>query len=101
MASFDIRNSERGNYGTDKKGEPFTITAKSGIQKYNSPDIVYLDTINGSMVRYSNNNRIVDTISARHGEYNRTKKNVKLTGNVTINSSNGDNLKTNELVIKL
>ncbi|MDE6477654.1 MAG: LPS export ABC transporter periplasmic protein LptC, partial [Alphaproteobacteria bacterium] len=40
-------------------------------------------------------------ISARTGQYNRTGRNITLRGNVRVDSSNGDKILTEELVIKL
>ncbi|MBQ2005873.1 MAG: LPS export ABC transporter periplasmic protein LptC [Alphaproteobacteria bacterium] len=44
---------------------------------------------------------MTDNITANRGQYNRTKKTITLTGNVNVDSSNGDRLRTDELVIRL
>ena len=87
--------------GTDKNGEPFKIRAKNGYQEYNNPDIIFLESISGMTNRTSNGQKITDNITANTGQYNRTKKTITLNGNVRIDSSNGDKLRTDELVIKL
>lgn len=87
--------------GTDKNGEPFKIRAKNGYQEYNNPDIIFLESISGMTRRTSNGQKITDNITANTGQYNRTKKTITLNGNVRIDSSNGDKLRTDELVIKL
>ena len=87
--------------GIDKNGEPFTIHAKIGRQEYKTPDIIYMDTVNGTTVRFANGTRITDKIRANHAEYNQAKNNLKLYGDVHIDSSNGDKITTSEMVIKL
>lgn len=87
--------------GTDKNGDPFKIYATSGRQEYDTPDIILLDGVSGITTRRNGPQKITDKIKARTGIYNRTKKTITLRGNVTIDSSNGDKLSTNELVIRL
>lgn len=87
--------------GIDKNGEPFTIHARVGRQEYNSPDIIFMETVNGTTVRYENGQKITDKIRANFAEYNQDKNNIRLHGNVHIDSSNGDKIITNEMVIKL
>jgi hypothetical protein len=87
--------------GTDKNGEPFKIKAKNGYQEYNNPDIIFLESISGTTSRTSNGQKIVDNITANTGQYNRTAKRINLIGNVRVDSSNGDKIRTDELVIKL
>lgn len=87
--------------GTDKNGEPFKIKAKTGYQEYNNPDIIFLESISGTTSRTSNGQKIVDNITANTGQYNRTAKRINLIGNVRVDSSNGDKIRTDELVIKL
>lgn len=87
--------------GTDTNGEPFKIRAKSGRQEYDNPNIIFLDTVSGTINRKSGGKTITDNISANSGQYNRDKKTIRLLGNVKIDSSNGDKLRTKELVIRL
>lgn len=87
--------------GTDTNGEPFKIRAQSGRQEYNNPNIIFLDTVSGTINRKSGGKTITDNISANSGQYNRDKKTIRLLGNVKIDSSNGDKLRTKELVIRL
>ncbi len=87
--------------GTDKNGEPFTLHAKTGRQEYEKPDIIYMDTVSGTTVRFTNGERITDKIRANHAEYNQAQNNLKLYGDVHIDSSNGDKIITSEMVIKL
>ena len=87
--------------GTYKNGETFKIKAKTGYQEYNNPDIIFLESISGTTSRTSNGQKIVDNITANTGQYNRTAKRINLIGNVRVDSSNGDKIRTDELVIKL
>lgn len=87
--------------GTDKNGDPFQIYAKSGYQTYETPDTIFLDTVSGKISRQTNGTKITDNISANRGQYNRKKKTITLTGNVRVDSSNGDRVRTTELVIRL
>ncbi len=87
--------------GTDKNGEPFKLRARVGYQEYDSPDIVYMDTVSGTVSRVMGGAKIIDNIVAKQGQYNRKNKTITLMGDVRVDSSNGDKLRTDELVIKL
>ncbi len=87
--------------GTDKNGEPFRLRATTARQEYDTPDIIYMDHVSGTISRKSGPQKITDNISARTGQYNRTGRNITLRGNVRVDSSNGDKILTEELVIKL
>ncbi len=87
--------------GTDKNGEPFTVNAKIGYQAYENPDIIFMETVSGKIRRTSGGTKITDNITADTAQYNSKKKNITLIGNVKIDSSNGDRIRTKELVIKL
>lgn len=87
--------------GSDKDGNPFTMHADSARQEYDLPDLVFLDNINAKITRISDGNKITDNIRAKTGKYDKMTKSVTLNGNVRVNSSNGDKLVTEELVIKL
>lgn len=87
--------------GLDQKGQPFSLNAKTGRQEYNTPDIIYLESVNGTTVRITDGKRITDNIRADRAEYNQSQRNIRLIGNVHVNSSNGDKANTSEMVIKL
>lgn len=87
--------------GTDKNGEPFKLRAKTGYQEYDNPDIIFMNSVSGTFSRKNGGTKITDNITARSGQYNRTEKTITLHGNVHIDSSNGDKLRTDELVIRL
>lgn len=87
--------------GTDKDGNPFTIRAASGHQEYNNPDIVFLEKPYGVITRKTTKGKITDTISATNGQFDHKDNVLILTGNVHINSSNGDKILTDKMVIRL
>ena len=87
--------------GTDKNGEPFKLRAQTGYQEYDNPDIVFMDAVSGTISRVSGGTKVIDNIVANKGQYNRKNKTISLTGDVRVDSSNGDKIRTDELVIKL
>ena len=87
--------------GTDRDGAPFKIRAATARQEYDSPDIIYMDTVTGTITQQENGKPITRNIWANTGEYNRIKKTIRLVGNVKIKSSNGDTILTKDLVIRL
>jgi len=87
--------------GTDKNGEPFKLRAKVGYQEYDNPDVVFMDSVAGTISRVTGGTKVVDNITANRGQYNRVHKKITLTGNVRVDSSNGDKVRTEELVIRL
>ncbi len=101
IVSNQFKMSGASFVGTNKNGEPFKLRAQTGYQEYDNPDIIFMDTVSGTIRRTTNNTKITDNITANRGQYNRTKKTITLTGNVRVDSSNGDQLRTNELVIRL
>ena len=101
IVSKQFKMSGASFVGTDKNGSPFQIRAKTGYQEYDTPDIIFLDTVSGKITRIANGEKITDNISANRGQYNRKKKTITLTNNVRVDSSNGDKIRTKELVIKL
>ncbi len=88
-------------HGTDANGEPFRIVAATGRQEYDNPDIIFLDRVSGYTTKIQNGKKTVYNFSANAGEYNRAKKTVKMIGNVHIKSSDGSEIQTNELVVKI
>ncbi len=87
--------------GTDKDNNPFKIKAVSGNQEYDKPDIVFLEKPSGTVVRNTPTGKVTDNISAMRGQFNHKEKTLKLNGKVRVNSSNGDKILTDEMVIKL
>ena len=87
--------------GTDKDGNPFKIYAVSGHQEYGKPDIVFLEKPSGTITRKTGKGKITDKISAASGQFNHKENVLTLTGNVRINSSNGDKIITDKMVIRL
>lgn len=87
--------------GTDKDGNPFKIHATSGHQEYGKPDIVFLEKPSGIITRETSKGKITDKISAISGQFNQKENILTLIGNVRINSSNGDKIITDKMVIRL
>lgn len=87
--------------GTDKDGNPFKIYAKSGRKEYNKPDIIFMEQPSGTIVRTTDNKKITDKISAISGKFNLKTKELKLYGHVRVDSSNGDKILTDEMVVQL
>lgn len=87
--------------GNDKDGEPFKINARVGRQEYDTPNIIFLDDVSGTVSRTTDGKKITDNIVARTGQYHRINKTITLIGDVRVDSSNGDKIRTDELVIKL
>ncbi|MCQ2562155.1 MAG: LPS export ABC transporter periplasmic protein LptC [Alphaproteobacteria bacterium] len=87
--------------GIDKDKNPFKIHAVSSRQEYKYPDIIFLEKVNGRITHYRENKKVTDNVSANGGLFNRKTKQITLRGNVYINSTNGDKMLTDELVIEL
>ena len=87
--------------GTDKNGNPFKIHAVSGHQEYGKPDIVFLEKPYGTVTRITAKGKTIDKISAHSGQFNHKENILTLNGNVRINSSNGDKILTDKMVIRL
>lgn len=101
IVSKQFKMSGASFVGTDKNGEPFKLRAATGYQEYDNPDIVMLDTVSGTVNRKSDGQTITDNITAKRGKYDRTSKTITLTGDVRVDSSNGDKIRTQQLVIRL
>ena len=101
IVSKQFKMSGASFVGTDKNGEPFKIQAKTGYQEYDNPDTVFMNEVSGNVNRVNNGKKITDNIKARQGKYNRTNRTITLIGDVHVDSSNGDKIRTNELVITL
>ena len=87
--------------GIDSNGEPFKINARSGYQEYNKSDIIFLEGVSGNVTQIQDGKKTVHKYSSKKGEFNRTNKTIKLIGNVRILSDTGNDIQTNELVIKI
>lgn len=87
--------------GTDKNGAPFRVRAVTARQEYNNPDIIYMDTVSGTFTRKNGGETVTQNITARTAHYNMAARNIRLIGDVHVDSSNGDRILTKELVIKL
>lgn len=101
IVSNQFKMSGASFVGTDKNGDPFKIRARVGYQEYANPHIIFMENVSGTVSRTSNGQKIVDNITANTGQYNRQAKTITLNGNVRVNSSNGDKVRTKQLVITL
>ena len=96
---FKMTNAEF--VGTDKNDQPFKIKAKTGYQEYGKNDIIFLEKPSGTVVRLTDKGKVTDVISAKSGRFNHKEKILTLYKDVRIDSSNGDKVLTDEMVIKL
>jgi hypothetical protein len=87
--------------GIDEQGNPFTLRASVARQEYDAPDFVFMDNIRARISRVADGQKITDNITAKTGKYDKTAKSVTLYGNVRVDSSNGDKLLTEEMVVRL
>ncbi len=101
IATNQFKMTDASFSGIDRDGNPFHITAQSARQEYDQPDIVFLDTIRGRITRKMDGKLETNNISADRGQYNIKQKRVTLSGNVHMNSTTGDQVLTDEMVIKL
>lgn len=101
MATNQFKMSGASFSGFDENGEPFKINAKTGRQRYDNPDVIYLDVVSGYTIREKNGKKNKYDISANRGEFNRAKKTIRLLGNVRIKSSDGSDAATNEVTVRL
>ena len=60
-----------------------------------------MESVNGTTVRIVDGKKITDKIRANTAEFNQSNRDLRLIGNVHIDSSNGDKAQTQEMVIKL
>lgn len=87
--------------GTDKDGNPFKIWAVSGRKEYEKPDIIFLEKPKGIITKNSDKGKKTDKISASRGQFNIKSNVLTLYNNVRVDSSNGDKILTDEMVIQL
>ncbi len=101
MVSNQFKMTNASFVGTDKDNNPFKIHAASGYQKYDKPDIVFLEKPSGTIVRSTDAGKVTDKVSANRGQFNHREKVLTLFENVRVDSSNGDKFLTDKLVVKL
>lgn len=87
--------------GIDSDGNPFKIHASSARQEYDTPNVVFLDNVSGTITRNIDGKSETTNISARSGRYSISNRTITLNGNVHVDSTTNDKLLTDELVIKL
>ena len=87
--------------GLDKNKEPFNIKFSKLYREHDKPDILFIENIKGSVVRFDKDKKISNKISATRGKYLIKEKRIIFSGDVKVISDNGDKLFTKELIIKL
>ncbi|MCQ2574703.1 MAG: LPS export ABC transporter periplasmic protein LptC [Alphaproteobacteria bacterium] len=87
--------------GIDKDGNPFKIKADAGRQEYQKPDIIFLTKVSGKITHVRENQKVTDNVKSQKGEFDRINKTITLIGDVHVDSSNGDKMITDELVVQL
>ena len=101
IATNQFKMTDASFSGLDRDGNPFHIKAKTARQEYDKPDIIFLETINGTITRKVDGKPETNNISASTGQYDIKSKRVTLRGNVHLDSTTGDKALTDEMVIKL
>lgn len=101
MISNQFKMTNASFVGVDKDNNPFKIYAVSGHQEYNKPDIIFLEKPSGTVVRNTDQGKVTDNVRAIQGQFNHKTHVLTLIGNVRVDSSNGDKILTEKMVIKL
>jgi hypothetical protein len=101
IASNQFKMENASFAGVDKNGEPFELRVARARQEYRDENLIHLETVRGKVIRVSDGQRITDVISARNGVYDKSAQQVRLIGDVAVDSSNGDKIRTKELEIQL
>lgn len=87
--------------GTDKDNNPYKIHAVSGYKEYNKKDTIFLEKPSGTITRSTDKGLRTDDVSADKGEFYTKDKILILIGNVHVDSSNGDKVITDKMVLRL
>ncbi|MCL2339208.1 MAG: hypothetical protein FWC51_04640 [Proteobacteria bacterium] len=87
--------------GLDKNGNPFAISSRDARQEYDDQNRVFMSVVQARVVHVDKGQKITDNITSATGIYDKTTREITLTGNVAVDSSNGDKIRTKELVIQL
>ncbi|MDR0803593.1 MAG: hypothetical protein LBO08_00680 [Rickettsiales bacterium] len=87
--------------GLDQNKNPVHIRARSATKNYDSDSVINFVGLTARIVRVAGNQKITDNIRANGGTMNTATKKVYLVGDVRIDSSNGDKIRTNSMEIQL
>ena len=87
--------------GLDKSGNPFAIRADAARQEYDDQDHVFMSVVHARVVHMDKDKKITDNITSATGMYDKISREITLSGDVRVDSSNGDKIRTKELVIQL
>ena len=99
MNQFKMQNASFA--GTDTHEKPFHIKAGVAYQTFESADKVLMEKVWANIIRIENNKEIHDIITANSAIFEKSTNTLNLIDNVRVNSSNGDKILTDEMVIKL
>lgn len=99
MNQFKMQNASFS--GTDEEGKPFQIRAEIAYQTYESSEKIILERVWGNIERTQDGKSIRDIITADSAIFDKSKSTLNLKTNVRVNSSNGDKILTDEMVVKL
>ncbi len=84
--------------GTDREGQPFTITADSAVQNPDDPDSIELERLAGDVTL---NDGTWVTLSADGGVYRQDARVLELAGHVSLYADSGYELRTEAVHIDL
>jgi LPS export ABC transporter protein LptC len=87
--------------GTDKNGEPFSISSEKAFQKFSEQNIIYFESPAAEIVRVKGDQKIHDKITAKKGKLDNLKHRVTLNDSVKVRSSDGSSIETTEMEIDL
>ena len=87
--------------GTDKDNNPYKIHAVSGYKEYNNKDTIFLEKPSGTITRSTEQGIRTDEVSADRGQFLPKEKILVLIGNVRVDSSTGDKVLTDKMVLRL
>jgi len=88
-------------FGTDKRGNPFSIRAAKAQQRFDDQDTFYFTEPFAEVVRIQKDKKITDKISARQGKFLIGPQKIILSGGVSVKSSDGSGGQANEMEINL
>lgn len=97
VAKERLRIQQARYRGEDGKGQPFTLTAGSAIQKSSAEPIVHLSTLSAAITLPDGPANLV----AGRGRYNMTTEQVMMDGPIVFKAANGYRLDTQDSTVDL
>ncbi|MCL2629626.1 MAG: LPS export ABC transporter periplasmic protein LptC [Alphaproteobacteria bacterium] len=96
---FRIRNGDFA--GLDSRNNPFSMKAAKIWQTYDEPDIIRLQTVRANVIQNKDDKDVAMDITSDDGEYTKSTGLLVLTGNVKVDSDDGDKVRTKRMTIQL